>query len=90
MCDDALSGQEAEAAYIIITDALRNRIIGSVNCPVGYTKADEIEGYVVDKLMEISKQEDIFRQIVEQVNLEAESDRSPYEDELNEVNSRIS
>jgi len=39
--------------------------------------------------MEISKQEDIFRQIVEQVNLEAESDRSPYKIELNEVNSRI-
>ena len=41
-------------------------------------------------MLEISTQEDIFRQIVEQVNLEAESDCSPYQDELSEINSRIS
>jgi len=62
----------------------------NIKCSVGYINADEIEKYVVDKLLEISTQEDIFRQIVEQVNLEAESDCSPYQDELSEINSRIS
>ena len=33
----------------------------NVKCPVGYTKAEEIEKYVFEKLMEISDQDDILK-----------------------------
>jgi site-specific DNA recombinase len=60
-----------------------------VDCPVAYTKADELEGYVVGKLKEISAKKEIFEKIVEQVNLELESAASPYQKEIEEVNARI-
>ena len=60
-----------------------------VKCPVAYTKAEELENYVVEKLEEISSKKDVFEQIVKQVNLDLEAETIPYQKELDEVNSRI-
>jgi len=61
-----------------------------LECPVGYANAEKLENYVIQRLKEVSGQEPIFETIVDQVNLDLKSETLPYQQELEEVNRRIS
>jgi methyl-accepting chemotaxis protein len=51
--------------------------------------ADKLENYVIERLKEISKQKEVFEDLVAQVNLDLESEVKPFQKELNEVNDRM-
>lgn len=59
-------------------------------CPVAHANADKLEAYVIERLKEISKQKPVFKHLVDQVNLDLESETLPYQKELEQVNKRIS
>jgi site-specific DNA recombinase len=68
----------------------KKRQYHKVDCPVGYANAEKLENYVLQRLKEVSGQEPVFKSIVDKVNLDLKSETLPYQQELEELNRRIS
>lgn len=57
---------------------------------MGYANADKLENYVIERLKKVSTQKPVFEAIVDQANLDLESETMPYKKELDKVKQRIS
>ncbi|MBW2070436.1 MAG: recombinase family protein, partial [Deltaproteobacteria bacterium] len=80
---------KGRAGYVYYYRCLHKQNYPQTDCPVGYTNADRLEAQVVDKLKEISAQEDLFANIVQQVNLNLAQATRPYEEEIKQIDKRI-
>ena len=59
-------------------------------CPSSSVNADRLEGYVVERLKQISKEESLLESIIDQVNLDLETEKEPYRKEMVGINERKS
>ena len=60
-----------------------------LKCPIKNINAEKLENYVVDRLRDMSKSEDDFYLLVDQVNLDLETKKKPVKKEYAELGQKI-